>query len=248
MRSEPIRSARSLRTQYLIAAVIPALIVTLSITGFVWAQKPVTVIVDGQTYRVKTQATDVAGLLRQADVAVGVGDVVTPVPDAPVNGGMTVIVRHSTPVTLNLGGRTIALNVVGKSVADALVAAGIDPAANPAVSPALSAKLERNMTITAPKAFKRVSREQVKVPYGRRTRRDSRLPAGVRKVVTKGRPGAGLRLYTSARRQRRRRPPRPRRREDRGRARRRGRRGRHRDTCSRQPRHRRERSGAVSGA
>jgi resuscitation-promoting factor RpfB len=197
MRSKPIRSARSLRTQYLFAAAIPVLIVTLSITGFVWAQRPVTVIVDGQTSRMKTHATDVAGLLRQADVAVGAGDVVTPVRETPVSGGMTVIVRHSTPVTLNLGGRTIALNVVGKSVADALVAAGIDPAANPSVTPALAAKLERNMTITAPKVFKRVSRERVKVPYGRLTRHDSRLPAGVRKVLTKGRPGAGLRLYSS---------------------------------------------------
>ena len=52
-----------------------------------------------------------------------------------VSGGMTVIVRHAVPVTLDLGGQTVALNVVGKSVADALVAAGVDPAANPAVTP-----------------------------------------------------------------------------------------------------------------
>ena len=189
MRSRPSRSARSVRTQHLIAAVIPTLIVTLSITGFVWAQKQVAVVVDGQTSTVKTQATDVAGLLRQADVSVGAGDVVTPVVTSPVSSGMTVIVRHATPVTLNLGGETIALNVVGKSVADALVSAGIDPAANPAVTPALSTRLQRGMTITAPKVFARVSHKQVAVPFGRRTRRDPSLPAGVRKVRHQGPPG-----------------------------------------------------------
>ena len=197
MRSMPSRSARSVRTQYLIAAAIPTLIVTLSITGFVWAQKQVAVVVDGQTSRVKTQATSVAGLLRQSGIPLGAGDVVTPVASSPVSSGMTVIVRHATPVTLNLGGEAVALNVVGRSVADALVAAGIDPSANPAVTPALSAKLERGMTITAPKVFARVSHEQFTLPFNRVTRKDPFLPAGVRKVVTRGRAGTGLRLYRS---------------------------------------------------
>lgn len=197
MRSKPSRSARSVRTQYLVAAAIPTLIVTLSITGFVWAQKQVAVVVDGQTSRMRTQATSVAGLLRQAGVPLGAGDVVTPVASSPVSSGMTVIVRHATPVTLNLGGEAVALNVVGRSVADALVAAGIDPSANPAVSPALSTTLQRGMTITAPKVFARVSHEQVKLPFGRSTTRDPFLPAGVRKVVKKGRSGSALRLYRS---------------------------------------------------
>ncbi len=195
MRSRPSRSARSVRTHYLIAAVIPTLIVTLSVTGFVWAQKQVTVVVDGTTSHTKTQASDVAGLLKHTGVDVGEGDVVTPVAGTPISGGMTVIVRHATPVTLNLGGEVVGLNVVGKSVADALVAAGIDPAANPAVTPPLTAQLKRGMTITAPRVFARVSQERVAVPFGHRTRRDSTLPAGVRRVVTKGRSGAGLRLY-----------------------------------------------------
>jgi 3D (Asp-Asp-Asp) domain-containing protein len=144
---------------------------------------------------VNTQATDVAGLLKQSEIALGAGDVVTPVVTSPVSGGMTVIVRHATPVTLNLGGQTVSLNVIGRSVADALVSAGIDPAANPAVTPALSTKLERGMVITAPKVFARVSHERVAVPFGHVTRHDASLPLGIRKVVTKGRQGETLRLY-----------------------------------------------------
>ena len=46
MRSEPTRSARSQRTQHVVAALVPAIILLLSVTGFVWAQKRVTVVVE----------------------------------------------------------------------------------------------------------------------------------------------------------------------------------------------------------
>ena len=97
MRSKPTRSARSVKAHYFVAAVIPALIVTLGITGFVWAQKEVTVVVDGQTSHVRTQATDVAGLLRQSDITWRESDVVSPAADTALYGGITVVVRHATP-------------------------------------------------------------------------------------------------------------------------------------------------------
>jgi len=197
MRSKPTRSARSVKAHYLVAAVIPVLIVTLSITGFVWAQKEVTVVVDGQTSHVRTQATDVAGLLHQSEIVWRQGDVVSPASGTPVSSGMTVVVRHATPVTLDLGGARLYLRVVGNSVADALVAAGVDPSANPAVTPALTSKLEQGMVIRAPQVFSRVTRTEVAVDYKRRTTKDPSLPNGVRKVVTEGRQGLVLRVYRS---------------------------------------------------
>ena len=197
MRSKPSHSARSVKTQHLFAAIIPALIVTFSVTGFVWAQRQVTIVVDGRISHVRTQATDVASVLRQAGVVLGSGDVVTPATSSPVGADTTVLVRHATPVTLDLGGRAIPLNVVGTSVADALVAVGIDPAANTAVVPPPSAKLKRGMKITAPRVFARVTQKRVKAPFGRQTIRDASLPRGLRTVVTKGRAGAKLRVFRS---------------------------------------------------
>ncbi|MDY0088260.1 MAG: ubiquitin-like domain-containing protein, partial [Coriobacteriia bacterium] len=80
----PARPARFLRIHYLIAALIPALIIALGVTGFVWAQKGVTLVVDGDSRYIKTQATSVRDLLAEVDVAVGPADVVTPSLDAPV--------------------------------------------------------------------------------------------------------------------------------------------------------------------
>jgi len=195
MRSRPTRSARSVKTQQFIAAIIPAVIVVLSITGFVWANKQVTIVVDGRASHVKSQAADVAGLLAQADIAVGSGDVVSPSADAALSSGMTVVVRHSVPVTLRLGDETVDLDVVGATVADALIAAGADPSSNPAVTPALSAPLVKDMVITAPTAFVRVTREEITLPAGTERRRDPSLARGTTRVVTEGTAGLALRVF-----------------------------------------------------
>ena len=197
MRSQPSRSARSVRTHYIIAAVIPALIITASISGFVWAQKQVTVVVDGRAVSVRTQAADVGALLAQSSVVVHDGDIVSPSLGAPVTRGLVVTVRHAKRVTVSLGGRRSYLAVVGDTVADALVAAGIDPLSNPTVTPALTEKLVTGMTINAPQVFARMSREKVRLPFARRVVKDRALPRGVRQVVSSGTAGCALRIYRS---------------------------------------------------
>jgi 3D (Asp-Asp-Asp) domain-containing protein len=143
----------------------------------------------------KTQADSVAGLLDEADIATDEGDLVTPSLDSPVTDGMSVLVRHSVAVRLVLAGETLELDVVGSTVADALVAAGADPGASSSVEPSLDAPLEPGMTITAKDVFVRVLQEPAVVPYQTLTRNDSTLASGVRKVVTAGKPGKSLRVY-----------------------------------------------------
>lgn len=195
MRVRPSRSARSQKAQHLIAALVPALIVVLSITGFVWAQKEVTVVVDGRTLHMKTQAADVAGLLEEAGIAVDAADLVTPSLDSPLEPTTTVLVRHSTPVTLVLGGSRLEVDVVGETVADALVSVGADPAANPAVTPSLDTPLAAGMTIRVPDVFVRVTRQEATVAAPVHYEKDSSLPKGVKSIVAKGRPGTAMRVY-----------------------------------------------------
>lgn len=189
------RSAHRFRTQYLIAAIVPALIVVLSITGFVSAQKPVTVVVDGRAVQMKTQAHDVAALLAEAGIAVEQGDVVVPSLTSRIESGDEVLVRRAVPVELELGGELVRIDVVGETVADALIAAGIDPAANPAVTPSLDAPLVPGMAISAPDVFVRLERESITVPADTTTRTDPMLPKGKRLVVSDGQPGRVMRVY-----------------------------------------------------
>ncbi len=195
MRHRPKRSARSVKLQHTVAALVPAAILTLSITGFMWAQKEVTVVVDGRTLHVATQAHDVAAVLEQAGVAVDSDDVVTPAVDTEVDSGDTVIVRHSVPVTVDLGGEPVEVDVVGETVADALVAAGADPESHSTVTPALGEPLEAGMTIAAPAVFTRVTQEETTLTPDVEIKRDPTMPKGKRRVIDKGTPGRLLRVY-----------------------------------------------------
>lgn len=195
MRVRPVHPARSHRLQFLVAALVPALIVVLSITGFVWAQRDVTVIVDGRTHRIRTQASDVGALLEGAGIAVDSADLVTPSLDASVDGVSTVLVRHSIPITVEVGGDSVDLDLVGDTVADALVAVGADPASTPDVTPAPETPLEPGMTVEVPDAFVRVAREETAVPPPVMYEEDKYLPKGVKQVVNPGRAGRVLRVY-----------------------------------------------------
>jgi uncharacterized protein YabE (DUF348 family) len=197
MRSEPTRSARSQRTQHFVAAFVPAVILLLCVTGFVWAQKQVSVVVDGRATHIDSQAADVAGLLSEAGVTVAAGDLVFPSRDTKVSAGMSVVVRHAIPVTLVLGETEETLSVVGKTVADALVAAGIDPEATAGVTPALTTQIKPGMRITAPDSFARISTVSTDVPFPVHERPDGTLRKGARRVVKHGTPGSVMRVYRS---------------------------------------------------
>jgi uncharacterized protein YabE (DUF348 family)/3D (Asp-Asp-Asp) domain-containing protein len=195
MRHRPTRSARPGKTYYLVAAIVPALIVVLSVTGFVWARKPVSLVVDGRKTAITTQANRVSDLLEDAGVPVGDGDVVTPSADARVQAGMTILVKHAVPVTIDFGGERVEVDVVGETVADALVAAGADLSSNPGVTPALSTPLRPRMLISAPRTFVRVVTEEATLPAGVVLRKDRNLDQGRKVVVSAGSTGMALRVY-----------------------------------------------------
>jgi 3D (Asp-Asp-Asp) domain-containing protein len=167
----------------------------LSITGFVWAQRQVSVVVDGRTLHIASQAADVAGLLSEAGVTVGEADLVFPTRDTKISAGLSVVVRHAVPVTVVLGDTKNEVKVVGKTVADALVAAGVDPASSAGVTPALDAPLSARMEISVPDCFSRVSAESTSIPFPVVRRSDGSLPKGKRRVVRKGSAGTRLRVY-----------------------------------------------------
>jgi len=191
----PARPARFLRIHYLIAALVPTLIVVLAVTGFVWAHKGVTLVVDGDSRYLKTQAATVGDLLEEVGVSVGPADLVTPPADASLADGSTVVVRHAVPVVLRFSGEAIRLNVIGSTVADALVAAGIDTGRGISVTPGLDAPLAPEMVIEATDVFVRVMEEQAEIPFEVVTENDASMPQGTRTVKRQGQPGIVLRVY-----------------------------------------------------
>ena len=191
----PVGPARFLKTQHVIAVFVVATLGLSSFTGFAWASKSVTLVVDGSSKSVSTTSSDVASLLSEAGVAVGSGDLVSPVASAFLDDGAVVVVRHEVPVTLQLAGRTVQLRVLGRTVADALVMAGLDPTGGISTDPSVDSPLVAGMTIVAKDVFLRVTEQEVAVPYETVVVGDPSMPVGRRIVVTSGVTGTAVRVW-----------------------------------------------------
>jgi uncharacterized protein YabE (DUF348 family)/3D (Asp-Asp-Asp) domain-containing protein len=191
----PVQPARSLKTPHIVVVIAAALVTALAVSGFVWAKKGVTVVVDGKTAYHMTKAETVSQVLDEVSIVVEQGDVVSPLPEEPVTDGTRIVVRRAVPVTLECDGEPIELRVVGSTVADALVAAGIDPSIGVHVTPPVDAPLSEDATITVTDVFVRVVREEVGVPFETVEEPDASLPVGVTCVVREGAEGRAVRVY-----------------------------------------------------
>jgi 3D (Asp-Asp-Asp) domain-containing protein len=98
-------------------------------------------------------------------------------------------------VTLVLSGDEVEVDVVGSTVADALVAVGLDPTSGLVVEPSVDAPLEEDLTITASDVFVRVVEEAVDIPYETVTQDDASMPVGTSEVAVSGEPGTRLRVF-----------------------------------------------------
>jgi len=192
---KPGKPALPLSTPHLVLLVVAALVVVAVASGFVWAKKGVTVVVNGQSAYHTTEADTVSGVLKEMGIVLEEGDIVSPLPSAKIADGAEIVVRQAVPVTLTCNGAEIELNVVGTTVADALVAAGLDPSIGLAVYPSVDTTLSREMTITATDVFLRVAQEESEIPYETIEQVDPTLAAGQRRVVQKGVAGRAMCVF-----------------------------------------------------
>ena len=187
-----------LRIHHFIVASVVLLLISSSITGFVWAKKNATIIVDGKRSVLDTQSIDVAGVLHEARVAYDDDDLVTPAPSARLSDETVIVVRHAISVTVRTASETRTVNVVGRTVADALVAIGLDPTVGMKVAPGVEARLRPGMEIVATDVFVRVVQEEAPVGFNTVINSDVSLVTGARKVLQAGVQGRMLRVYQVA--------------------------------------------------
>ncbi|WP_234343410.1 resuscitation-promoting factor [Streptomyces sp. NRRL F-5123] len=81
--------------------------------------------VDGSARTVRTSASDVAGVLREQGIAVGVHDLVAPAAGHPLHDGDAVAVRYGRPLTLTLDGRRRRVWTTATTVSAALRQLGV---------------------------------------------------------------------------------------------------------------------------
>ena len=187
--------ARLLKPQYIAVALVPLLIVAIGTAGNAWAHKGVTVSVDGESSLATTRAKTVGAFLDEVGVEYDAHDLVTPAADAPLEDGSTVLVRHAVPVELALDDEVVELDVIGSTVADVLVAAGLDAGAGVTTEPSLGCEIEPGMRVVVTDVFVRVVQEETEIAYSTETTSDPTIPTGTRAILVKGKPGVKLAVY-----------------------------------------------------
>lgn len=195
MRVLPVSPARNSRVSQAIVAFVAALIVILSVTGFVWAQSDIKLDVDGTSRSIDTQAQTVADVLEQESVVWDSNDIVTPSPNTVVKRGMHILVRHTTNVTLVTPTGSFAIAVAGRTVADALSAAGMPTADASGVRPSMGTRLREGMQIEMPDAFVRIISQTEESAPPIRVVKDRSLIKGRQRVLSSGAAGKTLRVY-----------------------------------------------------
>jgi uncharacterized protein YabE (DUF348 family) len=83
-------------------------------------ERTVSLVVDGQTQVVATQASTVAGALADAGYNAGPHDIVAPEPDAAVHDGSRIVLRRARVLLLNVDGHRSRIWTTAPTVASAL--------------------------------------------------------------------------------------------------------------------------------
>ncbi|HHY45693.1 MAG TPA: DUF348 domain-containing protein [Firmicutes bacterium] len=177
------------RTGRLVITAVAAVIAVFLSTGFIWNRKEITIMADGRSLIRVTTAATVGEALKEAEVELNPGDVVTPPPSGRVRKGMVVKITRAIPVTLVAGGQEFKIRTAGQTVADALSDAGILLGPKDRVSHDLKAPLAPGMTIKVVRVVEKTVTRRVIIPYRTEKRPDPHLDKGRSRVLSKGADG-----------------------------------------------------------
>lgn len=136
-----------------------------------------------------TTALTVADALAPLDLALYVGDRVTPSLDTPVYDGMAVEIERSFPVTLAADGRRYATRVLGPTVGDALALIGVAPGGGDYTIPPLDTPPTPEMTIRLVRVTTAITTGDEVLPAFTLTLPAPWLPVGEQRVLLDGSDG-----------------------------------------------------------
>lgn len=186
----PGTPAGNLAGKSIVAAVIACSILIAAIfTTYAAAQKEVVVQVEGEQLEVRSFAANVGELLQASGVELGARDKVSPLPETPLEDGMTVVVRRAVPVTLQVAGEESVCHTAAETVGDLLQERKIALGEQDVVTPGLHAGLEPGMLVQVDRVTVDTVEEEVPLQFSVRRESDNSLSRGITKVVQRGVPG-----------------------------------------------------------
>jgi len=187
---EMMRSRRNLlrtRTFWLILVVF--VFAAVSVAGYAWAKKKVTLLVDGKEVQVQTFKHTVGDLLKDQGIAVGAADQVEPGLSAPLKDDMRVAVNHAIHVNLLVDGETKEIQTCQHTVANVLQEGGIALNPQDITEPGLHDEVSDGAKIEVIRVNTEEETKEISIESPVRRESDPNLAKGFTKVLQAGQNG-----------------------------------------------------------
>ncbi|TAK27199.1 MAG: DUF348 domain-containing protein [Chloroflexota bacterium] len=143
---------------------------------------PVIVHVNGLEAQFLTTRAALGDALRTAGVELQEGDSVSPSLETPVNPGLHVYVRHSTPIDLEVGGTAEQVRTLAGTVGDVLTERGVVLGDEDRVEPTLSTPIEPGMQVTIVRVEREIVAEQETLDFSVERQPDPDLEVGQQRI------------------------------------------------------------------
>ena len=183
----------SKKVKILLAAVV--LCALLMFPAFTWAQKDVTLVVDGKKIVAKTFASNVQGLINQQKIKLNEKDRVIPQQDTGLKDGLQVIITRAFPVSIDVDAQRLDINSSAENVKQLIAEQKIVLNEMDKVIPGLEEKLSPGMEIKVARVEQKMVEKDVMVAYRTESRETASLSRGVSRVSRAGKTGTERQVW-----------------------------------------------------
>ena len=167
--------------------------ILLALSSGTWwylaAEDRVCLVVDGQASIIRTRASHISGLLKQAGVSLSEGDVADPPVTTEIKEGLTVKIARAFPMELVVGDETRKIKTIPCSVSQLLRTFRITLNKEDRIEPGLCQEVKPGQTVRVIRvSFRETAyREEIAPPVT--YRKDAQLEQGLRYVLKEGHTG-----------------------------------------------------------
>ena len=172
------------RRGFLIAAL---LVLSLVVTGFVWAYKQVDVVADGQKITLRTLYSKPADVLIQAGVALHSRDEYR-MSTAKLTNGTVIQVYRAVPILVHYEGKTETVVTGQPTVGEFVGALGMEKS-NVKLIPAADTPVTANMEVKVIRLTEKVVDKEMPVPFPVIRQPDHTMEKGAEHIVQQGEDG-----------------------------------------------------------
>ncbi len=172
-----------------VVLVIALLLAGVIIAGFAWAQKTVTLVVDGRETVLKTTSSTVGKLLEENDIVPGPNDKVDPPVNEQLREGSRVELMRSHHVTIDAGGEITEFDTTAATVEEVLKEKKINLNQSDKVIPEPGHRIMGNIKIKVTRVQVADEVKNVPIPYSVRRDNNPEMARGISRVIKKGADG-----------------------------------------------------------